>query len=818
MYRYKRLLFGLNAAFELFQQQISNLFRDEEGITNISDDILVFGKTPLEHNQNLRKCFSILKENGLTLSKDKCQFMKSEIEYYGFLISGEGIRPTESKIEAIKSFRIPTNAKEVRSFLGLINYLGRFTPNLATLTAPLRRLTTAGYLWRWTKEESDCFNQLKDLLASTKTMAHFKTGIPIKLVVDASPVGLGAILMQDQGDGNYKPVSYASRSLSDVEQRYSQTEREALSVVWACEKYHLYVHGKQITIETDHKPLIGLLGPGGNRSARINKFALKLLQYDFNLEYLPGKYNPADVLSRCPIKHKHQATNWSYGYELEVEQHINQVIANSIPKTLTLSQIREASIEDAEINRIIEALRNNDKWSNYPELAPFRKVSAELTHKGGIVLKNNLIVVPKHLRQTVLNIVHAHHLGINKTKALLRGKVWWPTIGSEVENLVKTCVACTVVQPAHKPEPLTMTKMPPAWTKLNMDLCGPMPDGWSIIGIIDAGTRWPEIFITKSTTTSVITRKMTELFVNKGRPIEIVTDNGPQFASVEFRQYCRQWGIKHHPVTPYYPQANSEIERFFRTAMKAIKIAVIEGKDWKEEIKRFLMYYRNTPHATTGKSPAELMYGRQLRDQLPTMEPAPTRAYKEAMTTDARNKAKIKSYADPKLKKSLIEVGDMVVVKQRKKNKFSTNFGLKRYRVTKRNKATLTLSHPVSRTLGKDIKRHTSAVRKLVLPYKTGTSRARELNWDETSDIDNPTKPPLVPETHPSAPARPPVPIVWDGNIDSSSSDSEDDRHTQQSLPQPAIVLSSDDDVSEQFVRRSSRPQAGGGVHRFAAE
>jgi len=805
IYRYKRLLFGLNAAFELFQQSISALFRDHEGILNISDDILVYGKTVEDHNRNLRKCFEILQENGLTINKEKCEFLKEELEYYGFLISENGIRPKESTVNAIQAFKTPENSKEVRSFLGLINYLGRFTPHLATLTAPLRMLTTKNYVWRWTKEEEDCFMKLKRAVTSSTVMQHFKTGLPIRLVVDASPVGLGAILLQDHGNGDFKPVSYASRSLSSVEQRYSQTEREALGVIWACEKFHLYVYGKRITIQTDHKPLIGLFSTGGNRSARINRWALRLLQYDFELQYLPGQDNPADVLSRCPTKHTKVDQHWSSGYELETEQHINQIIAHSIPMTLTLSQIREACLTDEETKSLIDALGNN-KWTRYPQVKAYKKVSPELTHKGGIVLKGNLIVVPSSLRQTVLAIAHANHLGINKTKALLRSKVWWPTISHDIEAMVRSCSACTRVQPASKPEPLTMSIMPEAWAKLNLDLCGPMPDGWSIIGIIDAGTRWPEVFFVKSTTTSVITRKLTELFVNKGRPLEIVTDNGPQFTSLEFAQYCKRWGIKHHPVTPYYPQANSEIERFFKTVMKTIKIAVLEGKDWKAELQNFLLVYRNTPHSTTGKSPAELMYGRQLRDTLPSKEPEPTQAYKDAMITDASNKAKIKQYADKGLKESKVRVGDKVVIKQKRKNKFSTNFGSKTYTVLARNKATLTLQDSMRKT----IKRHTSAVKVLHTPSYVNTTCKRIA----TQLLDDINLPDQVADEQP-APVDPHAqgfPFLQRVDIDS------EEEHVQPSLPQQHVLPTHDDNVPEEdyhYVRRSTRPNAGTGVQRF---
>ena len=312
---------------------------------------------------------------------------------------------------------------------------------------------------------------------------------------------------------------------------------------------------------------------------------------------------------------------------MEAEQHLNFVIAHSIPQSLTLSSFRSEGERDKEINDLISAISTN-QWNRFPNLVSFKKISDELTYKGGIVLKGSQIVVPKKLRKPILNLAHRTHLGINKTKSLLRSKVWWPSMMSDIETIVRECKSCTLVQPPHRPEPLAVTEMPPCWSKLHVDLCGPFPDGWSILGVIDAGSRWPEVFAIKSTKTEVVTKKLFELFVNKGRPLQIVSDNGPQFISQHFKDFCKEWGIHHHRVTPLYPQANSEIERFFRTIMKTIKIAVLENKDWKEELRNFLLVYRNTPHSTTGKSPAELIYGRSIRDKLPSIEQEPTASYK----------------------------------------------------------------------------------------------------------------------------------------------------------------------------------------------
>ena len=263
--------------------------------------------------------------------------------------------------------------------------------------------------------------------------------------------------------------------------------------MWGCERFHLYLYGKLFNIDTDHKPLIGLLGVNGNRSARVQRWAIRLLPYDFKLNYIPGETNPADVFSRKPVP---QNFGKSSGYELEAEKQLNYAVAHAVPKAVTLSEILDACEEDEQIKLLRTALQTN-KWHN-PNLKPFLQIKEELCLKAGIVLRNERILIPHKLRHRILSLGHEAHLGVKKTKALLRTKVWWPGIGADVENFTKTCTPCISTQPLNRPEPLKMTVMPPLWSTLHADLCGPFPDGWSVFAIIDECSRWPSVFRVKS--------------------------------------------------------------------------------------------------------------------------------------------------------------------------------------------------------------------------------------------------------------------------------------------------------------------------------
>lgn len=213
LYRYKHLMFGVSAAPEIYQHVIQQALQGCPGVKNISDDLIVFGKNQQEHDTNLNGVLSRLQDRGLTLNGEKCKFNVPKIKFFGYIISAAGVRPTDQTVAAIRNARKPNNASEVRSFLGLVNYCSRFIPNFSTLAAPLRQLTCKSVPWTWTDLHQNAFERLQHVLTSDLVTAHFDPSAPTQLRVDASPVGLGAILTQTQ-DGQTKPVAYTQAALS----------------------------------------------------------------------------------------------------------------------------------------------------------------------------------------------------------------------------------------------------------------------------------------------------------------------------------------------------------------------------------------------------------------------------------------------------------------------------------------------------------------------------------------------------------------------------------------------------------------------------
>ena len=677
LYRYKRLMFGISSAPEIYQHTIQNVLTGIEGVNNISDDIIIHGKTEEEHDKRLREVMDRLKTRGLTVNKEKLELKMNRLTFMGHVLSTEGITPTKSRVEAIMNARCPETASEVRSFLGLVNYCGKFIPNLATVAEPLRRLTRKNAIFKWGGDQEKAFSALKKKMSEAESLAYFDKNAKTRIVADASPVGLGAVLTQEK-DGISRVVCYASRTLSDVEKRYSQTEKEALALVWACERFHLYLYGIRFELVTDHKPLEVIYSRKSKPSARIERWVLRLQPYDFTVIYKPGSGNIADTLSRLlPSKQPERLALD------ETDDYVRWVARESVPRALDIKTIEKESAIDEELAEVRKAVRTG-KWHQAKCASIYRAINLELTVIGQIVLRGTRIVIPETLRNTVLKIAHEGHPGIVAMKQRIRTKVWWPGLDKDSEKVCKTCHGCQIVAAPDKPEPMKRTELPSGpWQHLAIDLLGPFPTGESVFVVVDYYSRYYKIEIMRKTTSDKIVDALDKMFLVHGLPYSITSDNGPQFVSEEFANYMEENAMIHHRTTPLWPQANGEVERQNRSLSKRIRIAHSEKKDWKRELRKYLVAYRTTPHSTTGVSPSELMFKRKVRTKLPDLYEPDLEIDTEMRDRDAEEKGKGKLYGDNRrhAKESEIKTGDEVLLKQQKTDKFSTNFAPEPYTV-----------------------------------------------------------------------------------------------------------------------------------------
>ena len=414
-----------------------------------------------------------------------------------------------------------------------------------------------------------------------------------------------------------RPISFASRSLSETEQRYSQTEREALAVKYGCLKFHHYLSGDpQFTVHTDHKPLLQLLRPGSRPPPRIERMALAVQDLTFTLEYNPGAGNPADVLSRHPLPLPSEP---NVG-EIDDAQYIAAILRAATPNAVTLEDIRVATAGDSELQAVLASLQTGDWRPTNSSMRSFFAVRDELSACNGCLLRNDHLVIPTSLRLQVLQLAHQGHQGIVRTRARLNSKVWWPRMSSDAEHHVQQCRACAATAPpSHNqvPPPIPTPATSRPFQYVSTDLYGPLPSGEYLLAIVDQFTRYPEVAILHSTSSHTVITHLRRVFSRYGIPETLMTDNGPQFTSAEFYQFLRRFGIRHRTSTPLWPQANGGVERLNRSIGKILQAAVLEGIDKWSALDEWLLAYRNTPHPATKKSPAELLFRVPPRDTLP---------------------------------------------------------------------------------------------------------------------------------------------------------------------------------------------------------
>ena len=306
-----------------------------------------------------------------------------------------------------------------------------------------------------------------------------------------------------------------------------------------------------------------------------------------------------------------------------------------------------------------------------------------------MLLKDTRIVIPHSLSEKVVDIAHQGHQGIVKTKALLREKVWFPGIDKAVERKVTNCIPCQACSKKNSPEPLQMSSLPAEpWTEVSIDFAD-MPMGEHLLVVYDDYSRYPVVTKVSSTSAKAVTKKLEDIFSQFGIPEVVKSDNGPPFQSYDFKQFAQDLNFKHRRVTPLWPQANGGVERFMKTLKKALRCAVAEKRNWREEIPRFLLNYRNSPHASTGKAPATLLFGRSLRTRLPQIPKI--KKEEEIRNKDLKSKSRMKENADKKAKHRELKEGDFVLLRRDKlANKLQAPFDPSPYRITEVKKSMIT--------------------------------------------------------------------------------------------------------------------------------
>ena len=294
-YLFRRLPFGFISAQDEFQRKMDEVFEGLPGVTLLVDDVLISGRTRQEHDRNLQAALERSSTKNLKLNPDKLVVGATEVQYFGHIISSEGLKPDPAKVKAVQDMSPPINKKELQNILGMINYLAKFAPQLSETTKPMRDLLKENVDFIWDHKQDEALKKAKELILSQHVLAYFDPSEPITLQVDASQHGVGGALFQEG-----KPIAFASKSLSKAEEKYSQVEKELYAILFGCKRFHQYVYGHKIMVQTDHKPLESIMKkPLGLAPPSLQRMLLQLQRYDLKVHHVPGKNIPvADVLSR----------------------------------------------------------------------------------------------------------------------------------------------------------------------------------------------------------------------------------------------------------------------------------------------------------------------------------------------------------------------------------------------------------------------------------------------------------------------------------------------------------------------------------------
>ncbi len=430
LYHFLVLPFGLTNAPATFQFMMNNVLRPylNKFVLVYLDDILIYSKTPEDHLKHIQLVLDILRKHKLFAKLSKCAFGTTNVDFLGHVVSSEGIKVDPNKIAVIKDWPRPKTQKDVRSFLGLAGYFRGFVKDFASVARPLTELTSKTVQWKWTQVQQKAFDSLKHALVTAPVLTTPDFTKPFIVYTDASDKAVGAVLLQDQGDGP-QPIAFHSRKLMPAEVNYHPGEQELLAIVDALTTWRCYLQGSKFTVNSDHLNLRYLATKTSltKRQARWLEF---LQTFDMNIQYKEGPKNIADPLTR-----------------------------SAVPEISNFVAITRATIdiEDTLKQRVLDAYLED---SNYQDTKFLQRL-----HQDPITALwycDNRLAIPRDtankLRADIISELHdnadAGHLGRDKTLQAVRRRYWWPKLGNSIKAYVLAVVT-------HANEPSLPTKRPP---------------------------------------------------------------------------------------------------------------------------------------------------------------------------------------------------------------------------------------------------------------------------------------------------------------------------------------------------------------------
>lgn len=653
-FKWKRMPFGISPAPEEFQRRIDESLEGLKGVKAIHDDILIYGsgdtdeEALVDHEANLRAFLQRCVEKNIKLNKEKLKLRRTSVTYMGHNITRNGLELNPERTRAITEMKTPTSKSEVKRLLGMVNFVQKFAV-MSSITTPLRQLIKQDVEFIWNEEHDQAFEEVKHLLTNAPVLSYFDPTKDTVLQCDASQTGLGACLLQEG-----HPVCYASRALTQTEERYAQIEKELLAVVFGMEKFETYTYGRKVVVESDHKPL-EIICRKNLLSApkRLQRMLLRLQKFDIEVVYTPGtQLYMADTLSRAYIENSRSVTE-------EQLEYVNVIL----PITETRYKRLRAYTEQDDVLRELKTviLRGwPDQRDQVPKyLHTYFTFRDELTVQNGLIYKGDRVVVPESERMDLIETSHSH-IGIQGCIRRIRECLYWPGMYNDIEQFVNKCDICNSHGASQQKEPLIsheITNRP--WQKIGIDIFTLNQRDFLIT--VDYFSNYFEVDRLHDKTAREVIGKLKPHLARHGIPDSVMTDNGQPFGSAEFSMFAEKYGFEHLTSSPLYPQSNGKVEKAVHTAKRIMtKTIADEGDPYLA-----LLNWRNTPSEGTNSSPVQRLFSRRTKTQLPTasqlLEPQVPHNVRDQLV---RNKAKQAYYFDRGSKElPSLKCGDTVRIK-----------------------------------------------------------------------------------------------------------------------------------------------------------
>lgn len=602
-FSFKRLAFGTCVSSQAFAELIDKLLGhfDKNHVAYFLDDVLIATDT-IEHMIDLLdQILKIFIDNNLTIEPSKLQICMQNIEFLGFNINKEGYSPSKRNLHKIKELTRPKNKRGVKSLLGLANYFRALIKDYAEIVDPLVNLTKEKAKFKWSEVEEKAFKAIQAAILENPTLKPPDFSKKFFLITDASKIAVSGILSQEH-DGILQPIEFFGRKLKDTEKHYPSYKLELLAIYQAVMHFKYILTGREFIIKTDSKALTYFLNLEKQPDI-VARWLDKLAPFKFKVEHIKGENNPCDFVSRNIMNITTDTALHNSLFE------VNPALSDENVKSL--------QAQDDKLNKIITKIQNNKQNRNTKKFA--------LNEKGILILKpgtdkNEYLIAPESLKETIIQESHKPHFGFKKTYDLIKSRFFWYGVYRDVKDYCTKCIACNTTKqhPTIKVPLQKIIKNAAPGEALHIDLIGLLPETFRknkyIFMIVDSTSRFLEAVPIRKCETQALLTVLNKYFSTHGLPKSITMDNMKGFRAEIFKDYLKALNIEPHFISVHSPRANGLCEVSNKILKNSITAMSAHTLEWDIRLDYFKLLYNTTRHRSLGYSPAELFYGREIRN------------------------------------------------------------------------------------------------------------------------------------------------------------------------------------------------------------